>query len=75
MVNLGNPDAAFHTALLPGDGVGLARLEFIVAEHIKAHPMALVVGTHPRMARFAAAGLHRGPRENTKPELPQRRGP
>lgn len=44
MVNLGNPDAAFHTALLPGDGVGLARLEFIVAEHIKAHPMALV---HP----------------------------
>jgi pyruvate,water dikinase len=44
MVNLGNPDAAFHTGLLPSDGVGLARMEFIVAEHIKAHPMALV---HP----------------------------
>jgi len=44
MVNLGNPDAAFQTALLPSDGVGLARMEFIVAEHVKAHPMALV---HP----------------------------
>ena len=30
--------------MLPVDGVGLARMEFIVAEHIKAHPMALV---HP----------------------------
>jgi pyruvate,water dikinase len=44
MVNLGNPDTAFQTALLPTDGVGLARMEFIVAEHIKAHPMALI---HP----------------------------
>jgi pyruvate,water dikinase len=44
MVNLGNPDTAFQTALLPNDGVGLARMEFIVAEHIRAHPMALV---HP----------------------------
>lgn len=44
MVNLGNPDSAFQTALLPSDGVGLARMEFIVAEHIKVHPMALV---HP----------------------------
>lgn len=44
MVNLGNPDSAFQTARLPNDGVGLARMEFIVAEHIKVHPMALV---HP----------------------------
>jgi pyruvate,water dikinase len=44
MVNIGNPDLAFQTALLPTDGVGLARMEFIVAEHIKAHPMALL---HP----------------------------
>ncbi|MGA0612616.1 phosphoenolpyruvate synthase [Caldimonas sp. KR1-144] len=44
MVNVGNPDTAFQTALLPTDGVGLARMEFIVAEHIKVHPMALV---HP----------------------------
>ena len=44
MVNLGNPDTAFQTSFLPNDGVGLARMEFIVAEHIRAHPMALV---HP----------------------------
>lgn len=44
MVNIANPDTAFQTAMLPTDGVGLARMEFIVADHIKAHPMALV---HP----------------------------
>lgn len=44
MVNLGNPDVAFQTSFLPTDGVGLARMEFIVAEHIKVHPMSLV---HP----------------------------
>ena len=38
MVNIGNPDIAFQTAMLPTDGVGLARMEFIVAEHIKALP-------------------------------------
>lgn len=42
MVNLGNPDIAFHTASLPADGVGLARMEFIINEYIKVHPMALV---------------------------------
>jgi pyruvate,water dikinase len=44
MVNLGNPDLAFRTRAIPNDGVGLARLEFIISEEIKAHPMALV---HP----------------------------
>ena len=44
MVNLGNPELAFQTAMLPNDGVGLARMEFIVSEHIGVHPMALV---HP----------------------------
>jgi len=42
MVNLGNPELAFHTAMLPNDGVGLARMEFIISEHIGVHPMALV---------------------------------
>src|SRR4051812_21864329 len=42
MVNLGNPDLAFKTALRPNDGVGLARMEFIITEHIGIHPMALV---------------------------------
>jgi pyruvate,water dikinase len=42
MLNLGNPDLAFHTAMLPNHGVGLARMEFIINEHIGVHPMALV---------------------------------
>jgi pyruvate,water dikinase len=44
MINLGNPDLAFHTSFIPNDGVGLARLEFIISEHVKVHPMALL---HP----------------------------
>lgn len=44
MVNLGNPELAFRTAMLPSDGVGLARLEFIITEYIGIHPMALA---HP----------------------------
>jgi len=42
MVNLGNPELAFRTAQLPSDGVGLARLEFIITEYIRAHPLALL---------------------------------
>ncbi len=41
MVNLGDPDLAFRTAMLPNDGVGLARMEFIINESIGVHPMAL----------------------------------
>ena len=44
MINLGNPDIAFETSFIPNDGVGLARMEFIINEYIKAHPMALL---HP----------------------------
>ncbi len=44
MLILGNPELAFQTSFLPNDGVGLARMEFIIAEYIKAHPMALL---HP----------------------------
>lgn len=42
MVNVSYPDVAFDLSFLPSDGVGLARLEFIVTESIKVHPMALV---------------------------------
>ncbi len=42
MVNLANPAAAFRWWQLPADGVGLARMEFIISNHIKVHPMALV---------------------------------
>ena len=40
-VNIGSPDAAFKACSLPQDGAGLAREEFIIAEKIKVHPMAL----------------------------------
>jgi pyruvate,water dikinase len=42
MVNVGNPDEAFGLSFLPNDGVGLARMEFIIGNHIRVHPMALV---------------------------------
>ena len=41
MMNLGNPDQAFSLASLPLDGIGLARMEFIISEYIKVHPMAI----------------------------------
>lgn len=41
-LNLANPAAAFRWWRLPADGVGLARMEFVVSNHIKVHPMALV---------------------------------
>jgi pyruvate,water dikinase len=42
LMNVGNPEEAFSLASIPCDGVGLARLEFIIANHIKAHPLALL---------------------------------
>ncbi len=68
MINLGNPEIAFQTAAIPNDGVGLARMEFIINEYIRVHPMALL---HPERVSDAAVrakveGLARGhaePRE------------
>ena len=42
MVNLGNPQNAFESSFLPSDGVGLARLEFIINNSIGIHPRALL---------------------------------
>ncbi|WP_309496279.1 phosphoenolpyruvate synthase [Sulfurovum sp.] len=42
MMNLANPDRAFSLASLPVDGIGLARMEFIINTAIKVHPMALI---------------------------------
>ena len=42
MLNLANPAAAFRWWRLPADGVGLARMEFVIANQVKVHPMALV---------------------------------
>jgi pyruvate, water dikinase len=42
LISVGNPEEAFNLAAIPCDGVGLARLEFIIANHIKVHPLALL---------------------------------
>jgi pyruvate, water dikinase len=42
LMNVGNPQEAFGLAAIPNDGVGLARLEFIIANQIKIHPLALI---------------------------------
>lgn len=41
-LNIGAPDTAFKASFLPSDGVGLAREEFIIAEKVRIHPMALI---------------------------------
>lgn len=46
MMNLGNPEEAFSFSMIPNDGVGLARMEFVINSYIKVHPMALI---HPEM--------------------------
>ncbi|WP_292470781.1 phosphoenolpyruvate synthase [Methanolobus sp.] len=50
MMNLGNPEEAFTMSMIPNDGIGLARLEFIITSYIKVHPMALV---HPEKVKDA----------------------
>ncbi len=67
MMNLGNPDQAFSLASLPVDGIGLARMEFIINDYIKVHPMALV---HPekvddtvREKITTLCGAYQDPRE------------
>ena len=42
MMNIGSPDIAFASSFIPNDGVGLAREEFIINNHIKIHPLALI---------------------------------
>jgi pyruvate, water dikinase len=61
MMNLANPEEAFALSLIPNDGVGLARMEFIVSTYIKIHPLALVhfdelgdAGAKAEIARLTA---------------------
>lgn len=67
MLNIGNPELAFKHSFLPNDGVGLARMEFIITEYIKAHPMALI---HPERVQDKAVleQLKRLTRNYAKPE-------
>jgi pyruvate,water dikinase len=67
MLNIGNPELAFKNSFLPNDGVGLARMEFIITEYIKAHPLALI---HPERVQDKAVleQLRRLTRSYEKPE-------
>jgi pyruvate,water dikinase len=42
MMNLGDPLSAFKYSFIPNDGIGLARLEFIISNFVKIHPLALI---------------------------------
>lgn len=42
MMNVANPEEAFSLSFIPNQGVGLARMEFIVTTYIKIHPLALI---------------------------------
>ena len=42
LMNVGNPEEVFRLSAIPVDGVGLARLEFVIANHIGVHPLALL---------------------------------
>ncbi|MDH2436014.1 phosphoenolpyruvate synthase [Pokkaliibacter sp. MBI-7] len=54
MMNVGNPDRAFDFSSLPNEGVGLARLEFIINRMIGVHPKALLnLDEQPREVRQA----------------------
>ena len=55
MVNVASPDEAFKNHFLPAQGVGLGRLEFIIASHIKVHPNALI--DYPKLVSEAKKNL------------------
>ena len=54
MMNLGNPELSFSLSKLPVDGIGLARMEFIINTYIKAHPMAI---KHPEILNESERAL------------------
>lgn len=68
MLNLANPAAAFRWWRLPADGVGLARMEFIIGNLIKIHPMALVhyEDLADRKARRLIAEMTRAYKDKTE---------
>jgi pyruvate, water dikinase len=72
MMNVGTPDQAFSFSMLPNEGVGLARLEFIINRQIGIHPKALLdhaagklAGEDAALARQVdeAVAAYPGPRE------------
>lgn len=66
LMNVGNPEEALTLAAIPCDGVGLARLEFIITNHIKVHPLALIhfqrledESVKQQIAQFTALYTHK----------------
>jgi len=58
MLNVADPERAFKLALMPSDGVGLARMEFIFANSVKVHPLALTrFDSLPEPVRSSVAAL------------------
>jgi len=68
MLNMGDPAGAFRWWSLPADGIGLARMEFIVSNHVKIHPMALVrfATLKDAIARNTISHLTRSYRDKTQ---------
>ncbi len=67
MLNLANPAAAFRWWRLPADGVGLARMEFVITNQVRLHPMALIHfdALEDAGAKAAIAELTQGYRPRT----------
>ena len=64
MMNVGNPELAFEFQRLPNEGVGLARLEFIINRNVGIHPKALLeLDRQPAGAEARDRGAHRRLRE------------
>lgn len=54
MFNVGSPENAFASSLLPNNGIGLARMEFIINNHIKVHPLSLLRLGEPGEKHFVS---------------------
>ncbi len=72
MMNVGNPDEAFALSFLPNDGVGLARIEFIISTAIGVHPMALVRYAQLDGPRPGRRSIGSPPATTDKPRLLRR---
>ncbi|KPJ55838.1 phosphoenolpyruvate synthase [Parcubacteria bacterium DG_74_2] len=73
MLNIGAPEIAFKSSFLPQDGVGLAREEFIIAEKIRIHPLALYYYKEIQSSKAVLPGISNFIRsnENSKSALPE----
>ena len=70
MMNLGEPDQALGLSFIPNDGVGLAREEFIIANQIKIHPLALIhYQKQPAKIKKQIEKLTYGYKDPVKPRL------